>query len=78
MAAAQGLLTFSFLVAALVVAPRAAAGAGLRALPLIGSNGVCIRPAPLSVLTEDASNAEPRAEAGGRGGEESARWREEL
>jgi hypothetical protein len=44
----EGLLTFSFLVAALVVvAPRAAAAAAvLRALPLIASNGVCIRPVP--------------------------------
>jgi hypothetical protein len=34
----QGLLTFSFLGAA----PRAAAAAGLRALPFMASNGACI------------------------------------
>lgn len=35
-------IAFSFLGAALVVAPRAAAAAGLRALPFMASNGVCM------------------------------------
>jgi hypothetical protein len=83
---AQGLLTFSFLGAALVP-PRAAAG--LRAaLPFIVSSGVCIRPGPSTrqrgtrgpgdTSNGDASSRGPRrVQRKRRGGLATTRWREE-